>query len=127
MSASGHIMLSAFHILLVAPFFLYVAFLRGQLAPWIYTVLLGLGAIILVYHAYKVMVKWQAKSPSVWVNIIHVLAVAPMMIFIGAKGYDTPRWAYEVLAMIGFAALGYHLYSMVSTIQDMQGTKPSSD
>ncbi len=123
MSATGHIMLSSFHILFVAPFFLYIAFLRGQLQPWLFTVLLGLGVMILVYHAYKVMIKWQANSPSVWINIIHVLAVAPMMIYIGAKGYDTPRWAYEVLAMIGFAALGYHLYSIVTTIQDMQGNK----
>ncbi len=119
MSANAHIMISAFHILLIAPFFLYVAFLRGQLVPWIFTVLLGLGTIVLLYHAYKVMVKWQSNSPSVWVNIIHVLIVAPLMLYIGAKAYDTPRWAYEVLAMVGFAALGYHLYSMVTTIQDI--------
>lgn len=125
MSATGHILLSAFHVLFVAPFFLYVAFLRGQLVPWIFTVLLSLGGFILVYHAYKAMIKWQAKSPSVWINLIHILAVAPMMIYIGAKGYDTPRWAYEVLAMFGFAALGYHLYSMIMTIQDMQTTKSS--
>lgn len=120
MSANAHIMISAFHILFVAPLFLYVAFLRGQLVPWIFPVLLGLGMIVLVYHAYKTMIKWQANSPSVWVNLVHVLAVAPLLIYIGAKAYDTPRWAYEVLAMVGFAALGYHLYSIVTTIQDLQ-------
>ncbi len=65
MSATGHIMLSSFHILFVAPFFLYIAFLRGQLQPWLFTVLLGLGVMILVYHAYKVIIKWQENSPSV--------------------------------------------------------------
>lgn len=120
MSANAHIMISAFHILLVAPFFLYVAFLRGQLVPWIFPILLGLGMIVLVYHTYKTMIKWQANSPSVWVNLVHVLAVAPLLIYIGAKAYDTPRWAYEVLAMVGFAALGYHLYSIVTIIQDFQ-------
>ena len=116
---NGHIVLSIFHILIVVPFFLYVAFVRGQLMPWIFTVLQSLGIIILVYHAYKTMIKWKANSLSVWVNILHVIAVAPLLIYIGSKGYDTPRWAFEVLAMLGFAALGYHLYSMVNEIKDI--------
>ena len=65
------------------------------------------------------MIKWKANSLSVWVNILHVIAVAPLLIYIGSKGYDTPRWAFEVLAMLGFAALGYHLYSMVNEIKDI--------
>ena len=116
---NGHIVLSIFHILIVVPFFLYVAFVRGQLMPWIFTVLQSLGIIILVYHAYKTIIKWKANSLSVWVNILHVIAVAPLLIYIGSKGYDTPRWAFEVLAMLGFAALGYHLYSMVNEIKDI--------
>jgi threonine/homoserine/homoserine lactone efflux protein len=116
---NGHIVLSIFHILIVVPFFLYVAFVRGQLMPWIFTVLQSLGIIILVYHAYKTIIKWKANSLSVWVNILHVIAVAPLLIYIGSMGYDTPRWAFEVLAMLGFAALGYHLYSMVNEIKDI--------
>lgn len=116
---NGHIALSIFHVLVVAPFFLYVAFVRGQLMPWIFTVLQVLGVVILIYHAFKTIVKWKAKSLSAWVNILHVVAVAPILLFIGSKGYDTPRWAFEVLAMIGFAALGYHLYSMVIEIKDI--------
>ena len=120
----SHIPIALFHILLVAPFFLYVAIVRGQLMPWIFSALLGLGLVILVYHAYKTVIKWQAHSLSAWVNIIHVIAVAPLLIFIGASGYDTPRWAFEVLAMFGFAAVGYHLYTLVMEIQDMhQPTK----
>ena len=116
---NGHIVLSLFHILIVVPFFLYVAFVRGQLMPWIFTVLQSLGIILLVYHAYKTIIKWKANSLSVWINILHVIAVAPILIYIGSKGYDTPRWAFEVLAMLGFAALGYHLYSMVNEIKDI--------
>jgi hypothetical protein len=115
----SHIPIALFHILLVAPFFLYVAFVRGQLMPWIFSALLGLGLVIMVYHAYKTVIKWQAHSLSAWVNIIHVIAVAPLLIFIGASGYDTPRWAFEVLAMFGFAAAGYHLYNLVMEIQTM--------
>ena len=119
----SHIPIALFHILVVAPFFLYVAFVRGQLMPWIFSALLGLGLVIMVYHAYKTVIKWQAHSLSAWVNIIHVVAIAPLLIFIGASGYDTPRWAFEVLAMFGFAAAGYHLYNLVMEIQDMHQDK----
>ena len=54
-----------------------------------------------------------------WVNIFHVLLVAPLLFYVCAKGFDTPRWAYELLAMAGFAALGYHIYSIVLEVADM--------
>ena len=120
---SSHIPIALFHIFVVAPFFLYVAFVRGQLMPWIFSALLGLGIVIMVYHAYKTVIKWQAHSISAWVNIIHVVAIAPLLIFIGASGYDTPRWAFEVLAMFGFGALGYHLYNLVLAVQDIHTEK----
>uniref|UniRef100_A0A6C0KQ44 Uncharacterized protein n=1 Tax=viral metagenome TaxID=1070528 RepID=A0A6C0KQ44_9ZZZZ len=118
-SMNFHIALSLFHVLVVAPFLLYVAFVRGQMEPWVFSLLQILGILILVYHSYKIMVRWRANSSAVWINIIHVIAVAPLIIFIGNRGYDTPRWAFEVLAMLAFAALGYNLYSIVMSIQEM--------
>jgi hypothetical protein len=126
MTETSHINLSLFHIFLVAPFFLYVAFMRGQLVPWVFMMLTGLGLVLLVYHAYKSVIKWKAHSPSVWVNIFHVLIVAPLLLFIGSQSYDTPRWAFEVLAMMGFAALGYHIYSIIMELQTLGQSKPSS-
>ena len=116
---NGHISLSIFHILVVSPFFLYVAFVRGQLEPWVFTVLQGLGLLLLIYHSYKTIIKWKAHSMTTWINIFHVIAVAPILLYIGSMGYDTPRWAFEILAMLGFSALGYHIYSMVLEIQRM--------
>lgn len=125
--ASTHIALNIFHIIIVAPFFIYVAIMRGQLVPWIFSALTGLGIVLLVYHGYKSIIKWKAQSPSLWINAIHALAVAPLLIFIGSKGYDTPRWAFELLAILGFGALGYHLYSIVMQISEMSKyTDPSS-
>jgi threonine/homoserine/homoserine lactone efflux protein len=120
---SSRLGIQLFHILVIAPFFLYVAVVRGQISPWIFSLLTGLGIVLLVYHGYKSVLKWKAQSPSLWINLIHVLAVAPLMIFIGAKGYDTPRWAFELLAMMGFAAFGYHLYSIVVDVNDMTNVK----
>jgi hypothetical protein len=42
------------------------------------------------------------------------------LIYIGAKGPDTPRWAYEVLLMFAFAAGGYHLYSLVQQMNNVR-------
>jgi hypothetical protein len=117
--SAHHIGLSLFHIFIVSPFFIYVAFVRGQLMPWVFTILQVMGLLVLLYHAYKILVKWRAHSLTVWVNVIHVLAVAPLVIYIGCMAYDTPRWAFEVLAMLGFAALGYHIYSIIITLQGM--------
>ncbi len=116
---NGHIGVSLFHIFAVVPFFLYVAIVRGQLEPWVFYVLTGLGILILVYHGYLSFKKYSAGSPSLWVNLVHVIAVAPLLILIGASAYDTPRWAFELLAMIAFAAGGYHLYSIVMEVQKM--------
>jgi threonine/homoserine/homoserine lactone efflux protein len=116
---TDHIQLSAFHVFVVAPFFLYVAFVRGQLMPWVFTTLQVLGLIVLLFHAYRIITRWKAQSLTVWVNILHVVAVAPILLYIGCMGYDTPRWAYEVLAMLGFSALGYHIYQIVLSVQKM--------
>ena len=115
----SHIALSLFHVGVVAPFLLYVGLVRGQVMPFIFTVLQILGILLLVYQGYKTLVKWKANSLTVWVNIFHVVVVAPLILYIGCMGYDTPRWAYEILLMLAFAAIGYHLYSIVSTIQEM--------
>jgi len=121
-----HTALSIFHILVVGPFLLYIAIVRGELTPWVFTVLQCLGILLLIYHSYKTVVKWRANSLSVWVNIFHVIAVAPLLIYIGSKDYDTPRWAFEILAMLAFSAIGYHLYSLVLNIQEMYKDEAST-
>jgi hypothetical protein len=116
---NSHITVSLFHIFFVVPLFLYIGFARGQIFPWVYQAVLGLGIVIFIYHLYKTIMKLKTKSLSAWINIIHVIAVAPILIYIGSQGYDTPRWAYEILLMLGFSALGYHIYSIVMEAQQM--------
>ena len=101
--------------------------MRGQLVPWIFTMLTGLGIVLFVYHGYKSVLKWKAQSPSLWINLIHTLAVAPLLVYIGSRGYDTPRWAYELLAITAFGAFGYHMYSIVMQIQEMGPASKGAD
>jgi hypothetical protein len=118
----GHVILSLFHILAVVPFFLYVGLQRAALPNEVYTSLWILGSIITVYHGYKALIKYRNASPSLWVNLIHVLIVGPLLIYIGAKGKDTPRPAYEMLLMVAFAAGGYHLYSLIQQMNNVKET-----
>jgi hypothetical protein len=106
--------ISLFHILAVVPLFLYVGLMRDKTASHVYPMLLGLGLIVLIYHAYKVIRKMQIGSSSAWINWIHALFVGPLLIYIGRLGKETPRSAYELLLMAAFAAGGYHIYSFAT-------------
>jgi Na+-transporting methylmalonyl-CoA/oxaloacetate decarboxylase beta subunit len=98
-----------FHILVVGTIFLYVGIKSKNTPAFMYPVLLAMGVVILFYHAYKVYLKVAAgKNP--WVNLFHILVVAPLLIFMGYNKQNTPRYAYEFLLMLGFAAIGYHGY-----------------
>jgi hypothetical protein len=44
------------------------------------------------------------------------------LIYLGFKGMDTPRYAYELLLMIAFAAGGYHLYSLIQQMNNVKET-----
>lgn len=112
--------LSLFHLFFVVPFFLYVGLQRAATPEGVYTACLTLGVIITLYHSYKAWIKYQASSPSIWINMIHVLYVGPLLIYIGTKGKDTERAAYELLLMLAFAAGGYHLYHMIESLNNVK-------
>lgn len=108
-----HLLISLFHIFAVVPLFLYVALSRSDTPNAIYTTLLVLGIIVTLYHAYKAVLRIRSGSSAVWINLIHALFIGPLMIYIGYLAKDTPRAAYEILALFGFGALGYHIYHTI--------------
>ena len=97
-----------FHVLVVSILFLYVGIKRTEIPTVMFPMLLGLGAIIIPYHAYKASIK-----KSGWVNYIHIFLVGPLLMYIGYNGVATERKYFELLLMMGFAALGYHGYYLV--------------
>ena len=112
-----HLLLALFHIVLVVPFFLYIGFQRAATPEWVYNVLFGLGLFILAYHGVMAGIRLLSQSMGAWINVIHALIVAPLMIYIGYYGKKTPRPAYEMMLMVAFAALGYHLQSLIVATQ----------
>jgi hypothetical protein len=114
---NSHVVLSIFHLAFVVPLFLYVAFSRAATADWVYWLLFGLGLVLVLYQGTKAAYRWMAGSSYVWVNLIHVILIAPLLVYVGYYGKKTPRPAYELLALAGFAALGYHLYNILVQVQ----------
>ena len=112
----GHMILAFFHILFVAPLFFVIAFFQDKLPDWAYTAILGLGAFVLVYQSYKYVLRLSQHSAHAWVNLFHMLLIAPLLLYIGYHRRETPRFAYELCIMAGFAALGYHTYSAIKML-----------
>lgn len=117
-TVNAHLIISMFHIFIVVPFFLYVAFQRASVPLWIYWTCLVVGIILAVYHGVKAYLRWVSKNPMVWINAFHFLIVAPVLIAIGSYQYDTPRYLYELLKILGFGALGYHFFSIAEMVQE---------
>jgi hypothetical protein len=106
------------HITIIGGLFLYVGIVRNSIPSFLFNILLGLSAIIFVYHIYKTYLKFsQQKNP--WVNLIHIFAVSPLLAYIGYYRELTPRYIYEILLMFGFASIGYHGFYLVEDISTM--------
>ena len=98
-----------FHIIIVGGLFLYVGINREKISAWLFNILFYLGLFIIVYHAYK-SYGYLKDSKSIWVNLIHIFIVGPLLVYIGYNGEKTTRKFFEILLMLGFASIGYHLY-----------------
>lgn len=98
-----------FHILIVGSLFLYVGIERSNIPKFMYSFLITLAIIFFLYHGFKVYKKLKEGS-NPWVNYIHIFIVAPLLLYIGLNREKTQRFYFEILLMLGFAAIGYHGY-----------------
>lgn len=117
MKFDQHFALAVFHLIIIVPLFLFIGFQRAATPDWIYMALLAIGGIILLYHGVKLAIRLKNHSQSAWINAIHMLIVAPLLLYIGYHKKETPRFAYELLLLLGFGAAGYHLFSMVRLLE----------
>jgi hypothetical protein len=100
-----------FHIIIVGSLFLYVGINQTNVPKILYPIMLYLGAIIILYHCYKVYI----KGKGYWVNLIHIFIVGPTLIWIGYNREKTSRKYFEILLMLGFASIGYHGYYLLTS------------
>lgn len=112
-----HFIIALFHIIIVVPFFGYIFYQRSATPDYIFNILFFVGLFVLLYHSFKALRRIQAQSSLLWISLIHVLLFAPLMIYIGYQAKKTPRYAFELLGLITFSALGYHLYNLILLTQ----------
>jgi len=98
-----------FHILVVGGLFLFIGINREKTYNFLFTVLFYLGFGIIAYHSYRFYQKW-IENKSGWVNLIHMLLIGPLLITIGYYRERISRKYFEMLMLLGFAAIGYHSY-----------------
>lgn len=84
------------HILVLGPLLLGIGF--GYIPPSQYIVGLGIG--VLIYHIFMTL-----RSGFNWMRAIHVLAVAPALIYFGYTGDGHAR---DACTLLGGAAVAYH-------------------
>ena len=107
-----HTIIHLFHILLVGPLFIYVGIKRETIPKLMFPFLLVLGAFITLYHIYLAYNKLK-QGKSAWVNYIHFLIIGPLLVYIGYQGLETSRKFFEILLLLGMAAIGYHGYYLI--------------
>lgn len=108
----SNIQKNLFHVLVAAPLLIYVGLVRDKVPDAVFNLVGLLGLAVLGYHSYRAYIKIK-DGQSAWVNWIHILLVAPLMLILGYLKKDANRRYFEMSLILGFAALGYHgLYLM---------------
>ena len=107
-----YIILNLFHIFFVSPLLIYIGIQRGGSPEWIYMFLIILSIVVFSYHLFKLYTKLIKGSSGLWVNLMHILLIAPVLFVIGYYGKATIRAFFEVALLLGFAALGYNIYNL---------------
>jgi len=95
------------HLLAVGPLFVYVGLHRENVPDAVFNALGDVGLVVLFYHSYKAYLKLK-DGQSAWVNWIHILLVAPLLLILAYLKKDANRRYFEMMLLLGFAAIGYH-------------------
>lgn len=105
--ALSHTVISVFHVLFVAPLFLYVGLARKEVPDMIFLLLGVMAAGMFLYHAYQAYSK-LSEGKSAWVNWIHIFLIVPLLAVLARYKKEASRRYFEMLLLLGFSAIGYH-------------------
>jgi len=95
-----------FHILFLAPLLMYIGIKQNKTPKQIFLLLLVIGISSFCYHLYRyIMTRHQ-------VNLFHLVAVLPLLIYVGINKRNTPQFAFLLLFAVGVVALWYHINTL---------------
>ena len=106
------IYLYLFHLLIIAPLFIYAGYNKNKSNHYIFLSLLVFGIINLTYHLY-LLYNYYNKSKFInHINIMHILFVAPLLIYIGYFKHNTPSIYLDYLFIMGSGLALYFIYKL---------------
>ena len=56
---------------------------------------------------------WAIRFKMSFMTIVHLVLVVPLLITIGVLKSKSPIYLYKIAIMIGSAAIGYHIISLL--------------
>ena len=81
------------HVLIIGPALILLGMIPEQLPVHTYKIVLFVGLFVLFYHIYRAYIKISANGiQSAWVNYIHILLVAPVLLILVYYAKDAPRY-----------------------------------
>lgn len=99
------------HVALVVPVLAYAGYYGSVSDPQVFTAMMALGALVLFYHGYMLYQRWsQPMSFIKAINIFHVLAVAPLFMYVGWSGAATPPAIFTLLLVLAPIVAAFHAY-----------------
>ena len=90
------------HVFIIAPLLIVIGLAQTRTPDWLFTVLLVVAFGMTVYHIYRYM---ETKSI---VNIFHLVAIVPLLVFVALEKKQTPTYAFLLLFALGIVSLWYH-------------------
>ena len=106
------IYLYLFHLFVIAPLFIFVGYNKKNINHYIFLSLLILGIINLIYHLYLLFNIYNKHKIISHINIMHILFVAPLLIYIGYLKNDTPSIYLDYLLILGSGLTLYFIYKL---------------
>jgi hypothetical protein len=96
------------HILILGPLLLYIGITKPT-QNWLYRILIILGIISILVFLTKLILAWSTLFWTMW----HVLAIGLILIWVGMKQEKSPAFLFNLLVIIGSAAIGYNLSKLM--------------
>jgi hypothetical protein len=99
------------HIFLIGIFLIYV----GIMIPdydWIYYILLSFGIIAILFFFININ-----NQDLFWI-IWRIFIIGIILIWIGIQKYNSPKFLFKLLIILGAGAIGYHLIKLIQNIKN---------
>ena len=89
------------HVLFIGPLLTYVGFMKTKTHPYVFKALLLTGIIVALYHGYHLYMHYTSSNIINYVNLFHILAIAPLLIYIAHNNGQVVYPMMDLLFILG--------------------------